>query len=108
MADLNFSDQNFQAEVLKSDLPVGGDFWAPWGGPCRIVSPAIEELAADYTGKVRVGKMNVDDNPQTAGMYGVMSIPTVMVFKHGHPVKATVGAQSKDAYKRMIDEAIAS
>lgn len=108
MADVNFTDQNFQGEVLKSEMPVVVDFWAPWCGPCRIVSPTIEQLAAEYTGKVKVGKMNVDDNPQTAGIFGIMSIPTVMVFKKGQPVKATVGAQSKDAYKRMIDEAIRS
>lgn len=108
MADLNFTDQNFQNDVLKSDTPVVVDFWAPWCTPCRIVSPTIEQLSQDYKGKVKVGKMNVDDNIQTAGTYGVMSIPTVMVFKNGQPVKATVGAQSKDAYKRMIDEAIAA
>src|SRR3989344_1502923 len=104
MADITFTDSNFQEEVLKSDTPVVVDFWAPWCGPCRIVSPTIEQLALDYKGKVKVGKMNVDENTQTAGMYGIMSIPTVMVFKKGQPVKATVGAQSKDAYKRMIDE----
>lgn len=108
MADVTFTDQNFQTDVLKSDMPVVVDFWAPWCGPCRVVSPAIEQLASEYQGKVKVGKMNVDENFQTAGNYGVMSIPTVMVFKGGKPVKATVGAQSKESYKRMIDEAIAS
>ena len=108
MADLTITDSNFQQDVLKSDIPVVVDFWAPWCGPCRVVSPTIEQLATEYKGKVKVGKMNVDDNPQTAGTFGVMSIPTVMVFKKGQPVKATVGAQSKDAYKRMIDEAIAA
>lgn len=108
MADKTFTDQNFKADVLDSKMPVVIDFWAPWCGPCRIVSPTIEELAKDYEGKVGVGKMNVDDNPQTAGTYGVMSIPTVMVFKNGQPVKAIVGAQGKDAYKRMIDEALAA
>ena len=106
MSDTTFTDQNFQQEVLASDIPVVVDFWAPWCGPCRLVGPAIEELAKDYAGKVKVGKMNVDDNQETAGNFGIMSIPTVMVFKGGKPVKATVGAQSKDAYKRMIDEAI--
>lgn len=106
MADLTFTDQNFQDDVLKSDTPVVVDFWAPWCGPCRIVSPIIEELAKDYSGKVKVGKINVDENPNVAGEYGVMSIPTVMVFKGGQPVKAMVGAQGKDSYKRTIDEVI--
>ena len=108
MADVTFTDSNFKSDVLKSDSPVVVDFWAPWCTPCKIVGPAIEQLALDYKGKVKVGKMNVDENPDTAGTYGVMSIPTVMVFKNGQPVKATVGAQSKDAYKKMIEEALAS
>jgi thioredoxin 1 len=107
MADVTFTDQNFQSDVLKSDKPVVVDFWAPWCGPCKIVGPTIEELAKDYQGKVLVGKLNVDDNQQTAGMYGVMSIPTVMVFKNGKPVKQMVGAQGKESYKKAIDEAIA-
>lgn len=106
MAEATFTDDNFQTDVLKSDMPVVVDFWAPWCGPCKVVSPIIEELAAEYEGKVTVGKMNVDDNPQTASQYGVMSIPTVVAFKGGKPVKGMVGAQSKDAYKRMIDEAL--
>lgn len=107
MADVTFTDQSFKKEVLQSETPVVVDFWAPWCGPCRVVSPTIEQLAQEYKGKVKVGKMNVDDNQQTAGEYGIMSIPTVMVFKKGQPVKAIVGAQSKDAYKRMIEEAVA-
>ncbi len=107
MADLAFSDQNFEADVLKSDIPVVVDFWAPWCGPCRAVSPTIEQLAEEYKGKVKVGKMNVDEN-QTAGTYGVMGIPTVMVFHNGQPVKSIVGAQSKDAYKQMIEEVVNS
>jgi thioredoxin 1 len=108
MADLVFTDSNFQADVLKSDKLVLVDFWAPWCGPCRAVSPVIEQLAVDYKNEVKVGKMNVDENPKTAGVFGIMSIPTVMVFKNGQPVKAQVGAQSKDAYKKMIDEASAA
>lgn len=108
MADVAFTDQNFQQEVLKSEMPVVVDFWAPWCGPCRLVGPTIEELAKEYAGKVKVGKMNVDENQEPSGTFGIMSIPTVMVFKGGQPVKAAVGAQSKDAYKRMIEEAIAS
>lgn len=108
MADLTFTDQNFQDDVLKSDMPVIVDFWAPWCGPCRVVSPIIEELAKDYQGKVKVGKMNVDENMDVSGGYGVMSIPTVMIFRNGQPVKAIVGAQSKEAYKRNIDEALSA
>jgi thioredoxin 1 len=108
MSDQTFTDANFKSDVLDSKTPVVVDFWAPWCGPCKIVSPTIEELAKDYEGKVVVGKMNVDDNPQIAGQYGIMSIPTVMVFKGGQPVKAMVGAQGKDSYKRAIDEVVAS
>jgi thioredoxin 1 len=104
MADLTFSDQNFQKDVLSSQTPVLVDFWAPWCAPCRIVGPIVDELAKDYEGKLKVGKLNVDDNPETAGKYGVMSIPTIMLFKDGQPVKTMVGAQSKDALKRNIDE----
>lgn len=106
MADITFTDANFESEVLKSEEPVVVDFWAPWCGPCRIVSPLIEELAKEYEGKVKVGKLNVDDNPQTAQTYGVMSIPSVLLFKSGQPVKTMVGAQAKDNYKKAIDESI--
>jgi len=108
MADQTFTDQNFKSQVLESKTPVVIDFWAPWCGPCKMVSPTIEELAKEYEGKVAVGKMNVDDNPQTAGQYGVMSIPTVMVFKDGQPVKSLVGAQGKESYKKMINEAVSA
>lgn len=108
MAEITFTDANFESDVLKSDLPVVVDFWAPWCGPCRVVSPIIEDLAHEYEGKVKVGKMNVDDNPQIAGDLGVMSIPTVIIFKGGHPVKSLVGAQGKETYKKSIDEALAA
>lgn len=108
MAEITVTDANFDQEVMKSATPVVVDFWAPWCAPCRIVGPIIEELAKEYEGKVKVGKLNVDENPQAAGQYGVMSIPTIIVFKNGQPVKAMVGAQGKDAYKRTIDEVLAS
>lgn len=108
MADINFTDQNFQKDVLESKTPVVVDFWAPWCTPCRIVSPIIDELAKEYDGKMVVGKMNTDDNPNTAGNYNVMSIPTVMIFKGGQPVKAIIGAQGKESYKKAFEEALAS
>lgn len=104
MADVVLSDQNFQSEVLQNDTPVLVDFWAPWCGPCKIVGPIVEELAKEYQGKMKVGKLNVDENPQSAGNYGVMSIPTLMIFKGGQPVKTMVGAQGKDVLKKSIDE----
>ena len=106
MADV--TDQNFQDQVLKSSKPVLVDFWAPWCGPCKIVKPIVEELAKEYKDKVTVVEMNVDDNPQVSGQYGVMSIPTLMVFKNGQPVKSAIGAQPKDALKHMLDESLAA
>lgn len=108
MADLAFTDENFDQEVLKSTTPVVVDFWAPWCAPCRIVSPIVEELAKEYEGKLKVGKINVDENPKAAQNFSVMSIPTIILFKDGKPGKTMIGAQSKDNYKRSIDEALAS
>ena len=102
MANLVLTDQNFEAEVLKSDIPVLVDFWAEWCHPCRIVGPIVEELASEYTGKLKVGKVNVDVN-QVANNYGIMSIPSLLIFKNGQVVKTMVGAQSKDNFKREID-----
>ena len=108
MADVIFTDQDFQEQVLKSSTPVVVDFWASWCVPCRTVSPIIDELAAEYQGKVKVGKLNVDENSQTAGTYGIMSIPSVVVFKNGQPVKTMIGAQSKENFKKMIEETLTS
>ena len=104
MSDVVFTDQNFDQEVLQSKMPVVVDFWAPWCAPCRIVSPAIEDLAKEYEGKVKVGKLNVDESPQTAGKYGIMSIPSILIFKNGNPVKTIIGAQGRERYKKEIDE----
>ena len=103
MADLTFTDQNFKEQVLDSQTPVLVDFWAEWCAPCRIVSPIIEELANEYGGKLKVGKLDVDSNSQAAQDYGVMSIPSIILFKNGNPIKTMIGAQSKDNYKREID-----
>lgn len=108
MADLTFTDQNFEAEVLKSTTPVLVDFWAVWCTPCKIVSPIVEELAKEYEGKVKVGKLNVDENQESSSKYSVMSIPTIMLFKDGQPVKAVIGAQPKENFKKAIDEVLAS
>ena len=108
VADTTFTDTNFQTDVEQSQIPVLVDFWAPWCGPCKMVSPVVEELATEYTGKLTVGKLNVDDNPQTAEKYGVMSIPTLIIFKGGQPVKTMVGAQGKDSFKKGIDEVLSS
>jgi len=106
MADKTFTDKSFQEDVLKSEKPVVVDFWAPWCGPCKMVSPIIEELAKDYEGKVVIGKLNTDENPETSGQYNVMSIPTVMIFKNGKPVQAMIGVQSKQTYKTEIDKVL--
>ena len=96
MAEVTVTDSNFEREVLKSDIPVLVDFWAEWCTPCRIQDPILEEMARLFTGKVKVAKLNVDDNPTTAGKYGVMSIPTLIFFKNGQTVKQLIGVQSKE------------
>jgi len=106
MADFSFTDQNFDQEVLQSRIPVVVDFWAVWCAPCRIVSPVIEKLAKEYEGKVKVGKLNVDENQQSSSKYGIMSIPSVLIFKNGNPVKTIIGAQGKDKYKKEIEEVL--
>jgi thioredoxin 1 len=95
------SDSNFQAEVIDSVTPVLVDFWAPWCGPCRQVAPVLEEIAGEQGEKLKIVKLNVDDNQQTAAQYGVMSIPTLILFKGGSPAKQVVGALPK---KRLEGE----
>jgi len=102
---IEFSDSAFDTEVLGSDVPVLVDFWAPWCGPCRMIAPMIEELAVENTGSVKVGKINIDDNPETAQKFNVSSIPTMMVFKAGEMVDRLVGVQPKHKLQELLDEA---
>ena len=99
-------DASFGEVVLQSKIPVLVDFWAPWCGPCRMVSPVVEELAEEYEGKVGFGKVNVDENPKTASQYGIMSIPTLILFKDGKPVSNVVGFRPKDELKKSLDTAL--
>ncbi len=99
---LELTNKSFQEEVLKAKEPVLVDFWAPWCGPCRMAGPVIDELAQEYEGKVKVGKLNVDENPKTAEKYGVMSIPTVIIFKEGKEAKRQIGFPGKAGYEQLI------
>ena len=100
------TDADFAAEVLKSPLPVLVDFFAPWCGPCRAMHSVMEDLAKDYEGKVKIVKLNVDEQGQTASEFSVMSIPTFILFKDGKPVKDFMGAQPKEAVRNLIDAAL--
>jgi thioredoxin 1 len=102
MAAAHFSDQDFEEKVLKSDLPVLVDFYAEWCGPCKMAAPIIDELSDEYQGKVVIGKVNVDENSGTAGSFGVMSIPTVILFKDGKEMTRKVGFGGKQGYEEMI------
>ncbi len=100
---LSFTDANFQNEVLASESPVLVDFWAPWCGPCKLIAPTIEALAEEYAGKVRIGKLNTDDNPNMASTFNVSAIPTVMLFKGGEVVDKFVGVVNKAKLATSLD-----
>lgn len=101
--EYEFTDQNFEQEVLKSDVPVLVDFWAPWCGPCQMMGPIVEELAKEMGEKAKVGKINVDENGETASKFGIMSIPAIKIFKDGKIVKELVGVQPKDVLKKELE-----
>src|SRR5918996_1683952 len=101
-------DQDFEEKVLSSDRPVLVDFWAEWCVPCHMVSPVVEEIGREYAGKMNTAKLNVDDNPETTRKYGVMSIPTLIVFKDGQEKARVVGARGKDSILREIEPHIAA
>ena len=103
MMERTFTSANFESEVLSSTVPVLVDFYADWCGPCKMMAPAVEQLAQELEGKAVVGKLNVDDNEDIAVKYQVMSIPTLSVFKDGQAVKKSVGLQSKDDVRKMVE-----
>lgn len=102
--EMQFTDENFEQEVLKSDKPVLVDFWAVWCGPCQMMGPIVEELAEEVKDKYKIGKMNVDENRETAAKFGIMSIPTLIIFKDGKVVKQLVGVQAKENLKEELEK----
>lgn len=106
MALVSVGDNDFETQVLKNSLPVLVDFWAPWCGPCRMAEPVLEELSEAYKGKVVFVKVNVDENPQTHGKYGVMSIPTTIVIKNGKEIDRQIGFSGKAAFEELIKKGI--
>lgn len=103
---LEVTDSNFEEEVLKCDLPVLVDFWAPWCGPCRAMGPVIDELSQEYTGQVKISKMNVDENPSSPSKYGIRALPTLILFKGGEVVEQVTGAVSKSSIKELITQKV--
>lgn len=103
MAEIQLTDDTFEKDVVQSAEPVLVDFWAPWCGPCRMLAPVIEELAKEYTGKVRVGKINTDEHPNAASRYKISAIPTLLFFKGGKVVEQLVGVHSKAEIKKQLD-----
>lgn len=106
MVDVKITDANFDTEVLKNDTPVLVDFWAVWCGPCQMQGPIVEEVATMMDGKAKIGKLNVDENPQVSQKFGIMSIPTLMIFKNGAVVKQFIGVQSKETLVAELNKLI--
>ncbi|MDH5648907.1 MAG: thioredoxin TrxA [Gammaproteobacteria bacterium] len=98
------TDDSFESEVLKADGPVLVDYWAEWCGPCKMITPVLEEIAQEYTGKIKVAKLNIDENPSTPPKYGIRGIPTLMLFKAGNVEATKVGAVSKSQLSAFLDE----
>ena len=103
---IEITDNSFEQEVINSDTPVLVDFWADWCAPCKMIAPVVEELASEYDGQVKFTKLDIDSNPQSAMAYGVRSIPTLLIFQGGEPVKQVVGAVPKSVLKKNLDETI--
>ncbi len=101
---LHVTDDNFEQEILKSDIPAMVDFWADWCGPCKMVGPIVEELAKEYKGKIKIAKMNVDQNQKTPARFGIRSIPTLIFFKNGEVVNVIIGAQPKEILKSALEK----
>ncbi len=106
--EIQLTDDTFDKDVLQSPSPVLVDFWAPWCGPCRMLAPLIEELAKEYTGRVRVAKMNTDEHPNAAGRFRISAIPTLLFFKNGKVVEQLVGVHSKADIKKTLDSLVAA
>lgn len=104
MGAVHVTDRNFETEVLKSTLPVLVDFWAEWCGPCRMISPIVEDIANELKGKLKVAKVNVDESQELAAQFNIMSIPTLLLFKKGEPVEQMIGAMSKDQLLAKINQ----
>jgi len=103
MHPIEFTDANFEQEVIKSDIPVLVDFWAVWCGPCKMIAPLVAELAGEYEGKVKIGKLDVDNNPQVSTTYGIRSIPTLLIFRDGKIADQIIGAVPKQAIAKKLD-----